>query len=310
MKEMKDIKELVKDYLAENHAWEKKADGLYHFEIYVDYRDELEDSIAQEILESDYPRDALIEKLLDWYHESEWDIIDDLVDDFKKEVDPKLLEDANIIADGNLDDGMIREEFMDIVCVDYPEDWALGQEFCFNIIVSNGDDNYDFWINEHIVDEDGNVDKDAEKAGLVWLAKQQGYTLEELVEILKSDYVKEPKTLLETIQQEVANGFGCEALTFCVKMTLGQAIALKERMKENPNGSIVLDKRVECGLFDLWSGEGSVLEIACEKDVEIPFENIWKFYIDEKRGNRYDSIHNVYGTDSSLWRDCLKEIKA
>ena len=92
-------------------------------------------------------------------------------------------------------------------------------------------------------------------------------------------------------------------------MTLGQAIALKEKMKSNQNGSIVLDKKVECGLFNPWSGGGSVLEIACEKDVEIPFDNIWKFYIDERKGNRYDSIHNVYGTDSSLWRDCLKEIK-
>ena len=307
---MKDIKELVKDYLAENHTWCKNANGEYHFEIYVDYRDEIEDSIAQEILESDSPRDTLIERLWDRYQTDEWDIIDNLVDDFMAKTDPKLLEDANIIEDGNLDDGDIREEFMDIVYVDYPEDWALSQEFCFNIIVSNGDDNYDFWINEHIIDEDGNVDENAEKAGLVWLAKQQEYTLEDVVEALKNGDVEEPKTFLETVLQEVANGYGCEALTFCVKMTLGQAIALKEQMESNPNGSIVLDKRVECGLFDPWSGGGSVLEIACEKDVDIPFENIWKFYIDERRSNRYDSIHNVYGTDSSLWRDCLKEIKA
>ena len=306
---MKDIKELVKDYLEEHHAWEKKEDGNYHFEIYVDYRDEIDDSTAQEILENDCPRDALLEKLWDWYQEQEWDIIDNLVDDFQEKVDPELLEDANIIADGNLDDGMIREEFMDAVYVDYPIDWAESQEFCFNIIVSNGDDNYDFWLNEHIIDEDGNVDKDAEKAGIVWLAKQQGYTLDQVAEILKNGDIKESKTFLETVLQEVANGYGCEALTFCVKMTLGQAIALKEKMKSNPNGSIVLDKRVECGLFDPWNGGGSVLEIACEKDVEIPFENIWKFYIDERRGNRYDSIHNVYGTDNSLWRDCLKEIK-
>ena len=165
-------------------------------------------------------------------------------------------------------------------------------------------------MNEHIDDEDGNIGENAEKSGIVWLAKQQGYTLEELVKILKSDCVEEPKAFLEIVQQEVDNGYGCEALTFCVKMTLGQAIALKEKMKSNPNGSIVLDKRVECGLFDPWEGGGSVLEIACEKDVEIPFKNIWKFYIDEKRSNRYDSIHNVYGTDSSIWRDCLKEIKA
>lgn len=306
---MKDIKKLVKDYLAENHSWNKREDGYYHFEIDVDYRDEISDSTAQEILESDSPRDILIERLWDLYQEQEWDIIDNLVDDFKEKVDPKLLEDANIIEDGNIDDYMIRDIIMDAVYVDYPVDWAEDLEFCFNIIVSNGDDNYDFWLNEHIVDEDGNVDENAEKSGIVWLAKQQGYTLDQVVEILKDGDIAEPKTFLETVLQEVANGYGCEALTFCVKMTLGQAIALKERVEENPNGSIVLDKKVECGLFDPWSGGGSVLEIACEKDVEIPFENIWKFYIDEKRSRNCDSIHNVYGTTDALWKDYLKEIK-
>ena len=306
---MKDIKKLVKDYLAENHAWRKKEDGEYHFEIDVDYRDEIEDSTAQEILESNYPRDALIERLWDGYQEQEWDIIDNLVDDFKEKVDPKLLEDANIIEDGNLDDGDIRDEIMDAIYVDYPVDWAEDQEFCFNIIVSNGDDNYDFWLNEHIIDEDGNVDENAEKSGIVWLAKQQGYTLDQVVEILKDGDIAEPKTFLETVLQEVANGYGCEALTFCVKMTLEQAIALKEKMESNPNGSIVIDKNVTCGLFDPWQGGGSVLEIACEKDIEIPFENIWKFYIDEKRSRNCDSIHNVYGTTDALWKDYLKEIK-
>lgn len=307
---MKTLNELVKDYLAENHTWCKKADGNYHFEIDVDYRDEIEDSIAQEILESDSPRDTLIERLWDWYQTDEWDIIDNLVDDFKKKVDSKLLEDANIVEDGNLDDGDIRDEIMDIIYVDYPVDWALGQEFCFNIIVSNGDDNYDFWLNEHIVDETGEVDENAEKAGLVWLAKQQGYTLEELIEFMKDEEYVNSNKFISSLVAEIFSGYGCEALTFCVKMTLGQAIDLKEKMKSNPNGSIVLNKNVTCGLFDPWQGGGSVLEISCEKDVEIPFENIWKFYIDERRSNRYDSIHNVYGTDSSLWRDCLKEIKA
>lgn len=308
---MKTLNELVKDYLAENHTWCKKADGNYHFEIDVDYRDEIEDSIAQEILDNVSPRDTLIERLWDWYQTDEWDIIDNLVDDFRVKTDPKLLENANIIEDGNLDDDMIREEFMDIIYVDYPEDWALSQEFCFNIIVSNGDDNYDFWLNEHIVDEDGKVDENAEKAGLVWLAKQQGYTLEEVVEALNCNgTIHQMKPFLSSVNNEVYNGYGCEALTFCVKMTLGQAIALKEKMESNPNGSIVLDKRATCGLFNPWDGSGSILDISCEKDIEIPFENIWKFYIDEKRSNRYDSIHNVYGTDSSLWRDFLKEIKA
>lgn len=307
---MKTLTELVKDYLAENHNWCKKENGEYHFPIDVDYRDEFEDSIAQEILENNSPRDTLIERLWDWYQEQEWDIIDNLVDDFKEKVEPKLLEDANIVEDGELDDGMIREEFEDIIYVDYPEDWALSQEFCFNIIVSNGDDNYDFWLNEHIVDEDGNVDKDAEKAGIVWLAKQQGHALDQVVEVLKDEDNVSTNKFLASVSSEVYNGYGCEALTFCVKMTLGQAIELKEKMKSNPNGSIVLDKKATCGLFDLWSGGGSLLDIDCEKDVEIPFKNIWKFYIDEKRSRNYDSIHNVYGTTDALWKDYLKEIKA
>ena len=307
---MKTLNELVKDYLTENHAWCKKADGNYHFEIDIDYRDEIEDSIAQEILESNSPRDTLIERLWDWYQTDEWDIIDNLVDDFRAKTDPKLLEDANIIEDGNLDDNMIREEFMDIIYIDYPVDWALRQEFCFNIIVSNGDDNYDFWLNEHIVDETGEVDENAEKAGLVWLAKQQGYTLEELIEFMKDEEYVNSNKFISSLVAEIFSGYGCEALTFCVKMTLGQAIILKEKMQSNPNGSVVLSKNVTCGLFDPWEGGGSVLKIACEKDVEIPFENIWKFYIDESRSRNYDSIHNVYGTDSSLWRDCLKEIRA
>ena len=308
---MKTLKELVMDYLAENHGWEKKEDGNYHFEIYVDYRDEIDNSTAQEILENDSPRDTLIEKLWGWYQEQEWNIIDNLVDDFKEKVDSELLEDANIIADGSLDDGDIREEFMDTVYVDYPVDWAFGQEFCFNIIVSNGDDNYDFWLNEHIIDEDGKVDENAEKAGLVWLAKQQGYTFEEVVEALNSNpTIVHMKLFLSSINDEVYNGYGCEALTFCVKMTLGQAIKLKEKMKENPIGSIILNKWVTCGLFNPWDGSGSILDISCEKDVEIPFKNIWKFYIDESRSNRYGSIHNVYGTTDALWKNYLKEIKA
>lgn len=307
---MKDIKELVMDYLAENQAWEKKEDGNYHFDIYVDYRDEIDDTYAREILETDSPRDTLLEKLWDWYQESEWDILDNLVDDFKEKVNPELFRQADIIEDGNIDDDMIRDIFQDTICVDYPVDWALGQEFCFNVIVSNGDDNYDFWINEHIVDEDGNVDKDAEKAGIVWLAKQQGHTPEELVESLKDEEYVNPNKLISSIVAEVFDGYGCEALTFCVKMTLGQAIELKEKMKSNQSGSIILDKNVTCGLFDPWQGGGSILDICCEKDVEIPFENIWKFYIDARRSNRYDSIHSVYGTDDSLWKDYLREIKA
>lgn len=295
---MKNINELVKEFLEDNYSYAKKDDGNFHFEIYVDYRDEIEDSTAQEILEDSNPRDALIEKLWGWYQEQEWDITDNIVDSFEERSESKLFEHEDI-----------REAFMDIVYVDYPEDWALSQKYCFNIIVSNGDNNYDFWLNEHIVDEDGKINENAEKAGLVWLAKQQGHTLEEVAEALKNEDEVSSNKFLASVSAEICDGYGCQALTFCTKMTLGQAIELKEKMKSNPNGSTVLSKFVTCGLFNPWSGAGSVLDIACEKDVEIPFENIWKLYIDERRTNSCESIHNVYGVTDAIWKDYLKEIK-
>lgn len=77
---------------------------------------------------------------------------------------------------------------------------------------------------------------------------------------------------------------------------------------ENPYcGYITLDKRTETGLYDPWSGGGSVFEIQLEKDVHLPIRFIRSALPDGGDG-RY-SVKSVYGMCSSVWRpEMVKEI--
>ena len=68
---------------------------------------------------------------------------------------------------------------------------------------------------------------------------------------------------------------------------------------------VVLSKDTACGLYDNWSGAGSVLEIELEKDVVLPLKFISSAWPDGGRGY---SVANVYGICSSFWTDTVKQI--
>ena len=73
-------------------------------------------------------------------------------------------------------------------------------------------------------------------------------------------------------------------------------------------GYIIIDEKAECGLYDPWSGGGSVLEVQLEKDVRLPIRFIRSATVDG--GDGY-SIRDVYGTDASIYReDVVKKIHA
>ena len=109
-------------------------------------------------------------------------------------------------------------------------------------------------------------------------------------------------------------------LTFLVRMTLEEIFELNELLKlQDRNGHfydaekrpycgyILIDKKAECGLYDLWGGGGSILELQLEKDVRLPIRFIRSATVD---GGDGCSIRNVYGTDSSIYRDVIKKIHA
>lgn len=311
------IKQIVRETIENKmRAWQKKPDGYYHEEIYADYRDEMGDATLKQILAYEDPWQAFDDKMFEWYHDAEWQIENDLLEAVVASIETG-------VSDATYDDYEIRKEIRELVLIDYPYEHFLKQQFCVNIFVDTGDGNYDYVLNcvyPHYNGRYGETIND--RASIVWLARQQGYTKTELNKALREGDIKDPKGFLESMRQEVINhGSHMGILTFLARMTLEEIFELNELLKlQDRNGHfydaekrpycgyILIDKKAECGLYDPWSGGGSILELQLEKDVRLPIRFIRSATVDG--GDGY-SIRNVYGTDSSIYReDVVKKIHA
>ena len=311
------IKQIVRETIENKMcAWQKKPDGYYHEEIYADYRDKMEDSTLKEIMKSEDPEQTFYEKMFEWYQDAEWEIERNLLEAVVASVETAAPTET-------YDEDEIKDEIREIVSIDYPYEHFLKQEFCVNIFVDTGDGNYDYVLNcvyPHYNGRYGETIND--RASIVWLARQQGYTKTELNKALREGDIKDPHGFLESMRQEVINhGSHMAILTFLARMTLEEIFELNELLKlqdrngkkyaaeERPYcGYILIDKKAECGLHDPWGGGGSILELQLEKDVRLPIRFIRSATVDGGDGH---SIRNVYGTDSSIYReDVVKKIHA
>lgn len=313
------FEEAVRSIVDDEYSGYCHKDGdTYVHEMYADYRDEMQYDTAVAILEADDPTYSFNEKLGEWYEEQ----AEDLRSDLEKKIGDILSADDGLFPDGLTDEqeDELRDMLYDMVSFAPPADHYLKQEFYVNIMVDTGDGNYDYTLNSvypcYCGDYDEPID---EKASIVWLAKQQGYSKEQLESALKADGNDAPEGFLRSMRKELVNMPSHMAtLTFLVKMSLENLIKLNELVKlqdrdghhydtnENPDcGYIVIAKNTETGLYDPWSGGGSVLEIELEKDVELPVKFIRSALPDG--GDGY-SVANVYGLCGSVWRDTLKEI--
>ena len=295
--------------------------GGFFGEIFADYRDNMENATAGEILENDDPESSLYEKLLEWYGDVEWAYKLEVI----KEVKRKLGNDKEAFPDGiHPDTEEAIDDFVrDHVWFDYPEKHFLDQKFYVNIMLDTGDGNYDFTLNSPYPCWCGDYDTRLnEKSSLLWLARQQGYNKTQLWRALREGDMRDPKGFLQSCRVECANlPSHMATVTFLVRMNLANLIALNRCIKlqdrnghhydatKNPYcGYITLDKDTMCGLFDPWNGGGSVLEIQLERDVKIPIRYIWSALPDGCGHGRY-GVDSVYGMCSSAWKDSLKEIR-
>ena len=300
---MENLQEKVKEFLKSNYSYCKDEHDIYQFDIYADYRDEMSNKDAIKILESNNPMDTFNDTLYDWYEESELQIKDDLMKEFKKYYKDKIEEDDDDILDW----------LSMFISINYPEDHFLNQAFNVNITLDTGDGNYDYALNTP------HDEKFNDKASLVWLAIQQGYTKEQLEEaVCKKDTI-ESHNFLESVCNEVANEVSdMNTLTFLVSMTLKQLVNLNERIKkQEPDGhiydatercdcgTITLTKNTMTGLFNPWCGGGSVLEIQLEKDIEIPIKFIRSAMPD---GYEHYDVGEVYGMCGSAWKNFIISI--
>lgn len=314
------IRKTVGDFL-ENRLGYTKDGAWYKYELYADYRDEMSNKTAIEILESDEPMQQLREKIDDWWLEYILEVEDEHIKEIKDE-----LENDDILFPEGMDDEAVeylKEEFRDISYISPPYEHYLKQPFRTNIMLDTGDGNYDYTLNMVYPGYDGRYGETIDdKASIVWLAKKQGYTKTELKNALNLGDMSEPKGFLQSLRVEVANeGSHMNTLCFLAKMTLEELIEVNELVKlqdkdghkydakERPYcGYLVIGKEAETGLYDPWNGGGSLFEIELEKDVRVPVKFIRSALPDG--GDGY-SIDEVYGMCGSCWRkDVVKKIHA
>ena len=285
--------------------------GKFYTEIYADYRDELEGSSLKKICNADNPKWEFYDWLDEAYQDCIWEYEDHVIKEILEDEDV-----AEIVSD--LDEDEVRECLRDMFYVKLPEEHYLNQDIPVDILVDTGDLNYDYTLNNFGPHYNARENEPiSEESSLLWLARQQGYSKTQLKQAMRERPAE--KKFMQSVYDEIINvGSHMNTLTFLVKMSLEDYFHLtdaigKERERNKSytltgrkgRGWILLDKTTTTGLYDPWSGGGSLLEIRLDKDVRLPIRCIETAKHDGCRGY---SIREIYGCSSTLWTETLKEI--
>ena len=295
----------------DRHPFLQREGDCFFYEIYADYRDGMDSATATKLLSGDDPMQSFWESLEEWYFDYECQLRDELEQDVQSSL---------TAGDGPYPDGFTAEEtrlfydlMMDHVYFRLPEKHFLDQTFPVNIMLDTGDGNYDYVLNSVYPCWYGRYEeKIDDRAGIVWLAKSQGYTRANLQRALRDGDTSGPKGFLASMRAEVANiASHMNTVTFLVElslsdlMELSRLIRLQDRnghfydSRKNPYcGYIILEKDTVTGLYDPWQGGGSVFEIQLERDVKLPVKYIRSALPDG--GDGY-AVESVYGMCGSAW---------
>lgn len=306
------LREAIVNILDRKLGYDRRPDDTFSCEIYADYRDEMDSKTAIQILQSQDPSEAFWEQLSEWYEDYEWRLRYDMEQELREE----LTADGGPFPQGLPEgaDDLFRDMLLELVEYQLPDEHYLEQPFRVNIMVDTGDGNYDYTLNSVYPCWYGSYDdRIDDRAGIVWLAKTQGYTNAKLRRALQQGDMRDPKGFLQSMRVELANlASAMSTVTFLVEMTLKELMELNRLVRlqdregrhydsrENPYcGYIVLDKATETGLYDPWHGGGSCFEIELEKDVRLPVKYIRSALPDG--GDGY-SVEEVYGMCGSAWQ--------
>ena len=304
-------KELVHKFLDKQYGLKKQENGQYEGEIYRDRDDDLESDTIKDILSQDkaeWMMDKFYDLLGDMYFEAEGYEHDCLMD--------SLADDRDLAELYEEFEDEVREYIIDMVYFSIPYDDFLNQELEIDIIVDTGDENYDYTLNCVYPHYNGIYrDTISNEAAIVWLSKQQGYKKSQLNSALNDEEYGDSR-FFKSLRQEILDcTTHMNALTFFVKMTLGEVIDIRRRMEEGSKNDvyknyrsvdkrkgkdfIILNREVNCGLYDYWQGAGSILDIQLETDVKLPLKYISSISIDGDRGYGVDE---VYCMCSTFWK--------
>ena len=303
---IENLKERIKEIIKTNEL--PNEDG--GIEMYLDYRDTLSDSTLYDIMTADNPREFFDELIGDW-------TIDGSIyywDELEEEIKNNLTEDEKDFFEENFNE--MWDWVQDNYYFYYDEN-HYNETVKVNIMLDTGNLNYDCTC-DNILNYcgDGEINKNS---SILWLARQQKKVIplrKAVKESVRND--KTPNDYGEFITsciEELENlPSHMATLTFLVHMKLfdyfelREAIQSEKKLNDSYNfeqrkgkGYLTLSKNTMCGLFDVWSGGGSLLEIKLDHKVELPIKCVWKAEIETGKSEYGYSVDNVYGLVRSAW---------
>lgn len=268
-----------------------ESEGTFKGSIYLERGEELHEHNIKNILNSSDKLGTFYDELFDWCLEST---------DYEYDFVYKTLKDnweSGIEIDFYEYEDFINEWVRENVIFDFPYDELLLQELNVNIMIDNGDGNYDFTLNNFLSYNASEDEEIEDESGIVWLVNQQGYSKNDLEKAIEEGT---DSKFLNSIISECQNvSSHMNALNFFVKMTLKDIIDI-ENKKE-----LILSKDTNAGLLDIWNGAGGLLEIYLEKNVTVPLK-IASLDLD---GNRGYGVGSIYGMSNNFWANTITSVK-
>ena len=309
---MESLKSRIKEIIADNEH-PNKDNGI---EIYLDYRDEFSKDALHKIMTEDNPREYFNQMMDD----ITMDYIDYARDNLEETILNNLSEEESDFFNAYASE--VWEWIMETYYF-YIDEAHYNKTVNVNIMLDTGNLNYDCAC-DNVLNYCGNGEFDKDSS-ILWLAKQMKKTglLRKAVKEYNNNTYKEGDKFIDSCIQELENLTShMGTLTFLVNMSLFEYFDLREAMKAEKKlngsyyleqrkgkGTITLSKNTMCGLFNPWSGSGSVLEIELDNDVTIPIKCIWVAEIETGKSEYGYSVDDVYGLVGSAWKGTVKETK-
>ena len=283
-----DYEALFDEFMDKDTYYRKNNSGIWDIELYANYDDKLSDDDILDILKSEYPLDAFQDLLFGYYDDASYEELNLLKSDFVEYLDKNYKE-----VDKDAAGEWLTDNWFEVVDIHADYDHFKKQTVNCSLVLDTGDSNYDFALNPAYHNKYGAEGLD-DKASIVWLVKQQGYTKEDLVKALENEG-SDNKFLNSVVDECINNAGGMTAVCFLGNVELGDLIDGEvESVTVKSSDSYV-------GLVDLWDGSGSSLDIKLEKDVVVPKDIIWYFGPDIDTAQTY-SVDNIYGLSSGAYR--------
>lgn len=166
------VKQIVQDTLDYMADRGPNAE-TWSVDLYLDHRDiDMGEYAIKMIASADDPRGMFSETIDEAFRENCWQEERDLLSALKQNLSEASLE---------YDEDELREYIQEHVYINIPTDEILSKnEVCVNIIVDTGDADYEFTKNSFAHSYYGSGEGIEDESSLLWLAKQQGSTEDDL----------------------------------------------------------------------------------------------------------------------------------